>query len=148
MKMIVMTISISIRVNPEKRLRRWGACAAGSEFCAGLSTVGEGIDVEHVVAAPASGVRFVLHGAEAPVGVSGGGVREDLSQEAHLAHVGAGLSGLAGGDAGDRGAAGAHLDPGDQGFQVWRVAFAAHLGADQVAVGGVLIAVNRISHFA
>src|SRR5712691_9355096 len=106
MKMMVMTISISIRVNPASGPRRGGA--ADGECGVGLrmeilpvsifgtvqrSSVGEGIDVEHVVATPAPGIGVVLHRAEAPVGVSGHGVHGDLPQEAHLAHVRAGLYG-------------------------------------------------------
>src|ERR1700733_11289467 len=105
-KMIVMTIIISMSENPAARHpRRLEEPSPGvrcrpkvgnwKEFMRALPVgifrpvrrhrLGLRVNVKNVVPAPAGGIRVILHGAQAPIGFSGHRIDWNFSQVAHFA---------------------------------------------------------------
>src|SRR5438105_510393 len=72
-------------------------------------TLGLAGDIENILAAPGSGFRIILHGAQVPLGFAGHGVRWDSPQESHF---------LA-----------SNINAIHQRLQIRRIILAAHFGA-------------------
>ncbi len=87
--------------------------------------------VKNITSAPARRVGIVLNGPQAPFRAPCHGVDRNPPKESLL------LPGCA-----------AVLNPFDECLEIGRVAFAAHLHADQVEISRILIVVDSIAHFA
>src|SRR3981189_2115320 len=175
--MIVRTIINSRRENPPARnprlfLRslpaREGRAIESIGFlpipivCSVHSSVrGKRVHVKYIVPSPAMGVRVILNRTQSPLRLPGHRIHWNFSK---VAYLGRQLSGRrrAGQTTALRRAAcrsqgsgtdtnlrwGADSYTGDQGFEIRRIIFAAHLGANQIFVRVVLVPINGIPQFA
>src|SRR5215469_2196563 len=113
---------------PEARLFSSPIGIRGPIQCPALAL---GIDVENVLATPATGVWVVLHGAHPPVPLSRHGIHGDLAQELVLGR-----------------SRSFQLHALHQGVEIGRVTEAVGLGRNHAAVGEVLVAINRLAQIA
>src|SRR5215470_12007176 len=114
--------------NPESRLFSLPIGIRSPIQCPALAL---GIDVENVLAAPASGVRVVLHGAHPPVRLSRHGINRDLAQELVRGRIRS-----------------FQLHALHQRVEVGWVTEAVGFWRNHAAVGEVLVAINRLAQIA
>src|SRR5437667_769578 len=92
--------------------------------------LGFGIHIKHILAAPHCRIRLVLHGSEPPVCLTRHGIDRNAPQETSFFVSGADDYAI------------------HEGVEIRGITLAAQFGADQVPVARVLVAVDRVAHFA
>src|SRR5262249_54821536 len=86
------------------------------------------MNVEHIPAAPARGIRVVLNRLEIPIGVSGHWIDRDAAEEAHLLLTAAAV-----------------VDALYERVEIGRIGFGADGDTNQISVGQVLVPVDGVS---